>query len=145
MLSNYGAPLVRMSSKKKGKSSKSASATTDSKAEGDGAKTEERLGENGGREGGGERAVGGGGLKAFVKAMEGSSHRVVEMRLGVVGACAVAFRVLLYDDLDGRDQTVWGALTLVGGEGERGIGGMVRRVEQGACLSPSVSQCLCWC
>ena len=55
-------------------------------------------------------------MKEFVKKMEGSSHRVVEMRLGVVGACGVAFRVLLYDDLAGREQVVLSIFSLIGGE-----------------------------
>ena len=110
-----------MSSRKKGKG-KAAGATsgqqqqqTESSAE----KTEEvRGGDEGGeREAERERLEGrGGGLKAFVKQMEGSSHRVIEMRLAVVGACGVAFRVLLYDDLTGRDQAVWSVLSLIVGE-----------------------------
>lgn len=63
-----------------------------------------------------EEGSGGGGLKAFVKTMEGSSYRVVEMRLAVVGACGVAFKVLLYDDLNGREQTAWSGMALVAGE-----------------------------
>ena len=104
--------------KQKSKTSKSATATIDNKVRNDSAeKKEEEVGQDGGAERSeGDGGVGGGGLKAFVKAMEGSSHRVVEMRLGVVGACAVAFRVLMYDDLNGKEQVVWGPLALVGGE-----------------------------
>ena len=68
--------------------------------------------ENGER--GGE--VGGGGLKGFVGKMEGQTHRMVEMRLAVVAACGVAFRVLYYDNLENAD-TAWSVLSLVVGEG----------------------------
>lgn len=71
-----------------------------------------------GGEGREETAEGGrrGGLRAFVKEMDGRSHRMVEMRLGLVGACGVAFRVLLYDDLTGREDVVWSVLSLICGQ-----------------------------
>ena len=113
--------MVAKPSSKKGKGSKTA--TSDKKPGNSAEKTEELKENGGGREEGGKEGVeveGGrrrGGLKAFIRQMEGSSHRVVEMRLGVVGACGVAFRVLMYDDLSGREETAWSVLTLVGGEG----------------------------
>ena len=59
----------------------------------------------------------GGGLRGFVRSMEGQSHRMVEMRLAVVAACSVAFRVLIYHDLEGgREGVAWAALSLVAGE-----------------------------
>lgn len=58
---------------------------------------------------------GGGGLREFVKKMDGKSHRMVEMRLGVVGACAVAFRILLYDDLQDKEEVAWSVLSLIAG------------------------------
>lgn len=62
----------------------------------------------------GENSEGGGGLKGFVKKMEGRSHRMVEMRLAVVVACGVAFRVLFYDKVE--EDTAWCVLSLVAGE-----------------------------
>ena len=90
-------------------------------------RAEERVME-GGREGGR-----GGGLRGFVRSMEGQSHRMVEMRLAVVAACSVAFRVLLYHDLEGgREGVAWAALSLVAGE-------KIERVrERNVLLFPSV-------
>ena len=100
-----------MSSRKKGaRGGRSASSTREKMLPE--SKTEELS--NGGAET--EEGSSAGGLKAFVKTMEGSSYRVVEMRLAVVGACGVAFKVLLYDDLDGREQTAWSVVALLAGE-----------------------------
>ena len=76
------------------------------------------------RENGGDvRVRGGGGLKGFVKKMDGQTHRMVEMRLAVVVACGVAFRVLLYDSLEkeNEDRVVRSALSLVAGERRRNL------------------------
>lgn len=100
-----------MSSRKKGTGGGRSASSTREKMPPE-SNTEELS--NGGAET--EEGSSGGGLKAFVKTMEGSSYRVVEMRLAVVGACGVAFKVLLYDDLDGREQTAWSVVALIAGE-----------------------------
>lgn len=104
-------PRHEMSSRKKsGRGGKTASSTSENMPPE--SSTEEL--NNGGVET--EEGSSGGGLKAFVKTMEGSSYRVVEMRLAVVGACGVAFKLLLYDDLKDREQTAWSAVALIAGE-----------------------------
>ena len=81
----------------------------------DGVQESKAEGEEGERDGSVTR--GEGGLKGFVRRMDGQSHRMVEMRLAVVAACAVAFRLLLYDNLEGRREGVaWSALSLVAGQ-----------------------------
>ena len=94
-------------------------------------RTEERVMEGG--RGGVMEGGRGGGLRGFVRSMEGQSHRMVEMRLAVVAACSVAFRVLLYHDLEGgREGVAWAALSLVAGE-------KIERVrERNVLLFPSV-------
>ena len=102
---------------------------------GNGASTEQKAGKSreagGVADTGGEDAAGGderggregldgrsspGGLKDFVKKMERTSHRIVEMRLGLVGAFGVAFRLLLFDELAGRDHVIRSVFFFVVGE-----------------------------
>lgn len=99
--------------KKNARSSKATSSMSKKVQSGSSA---ESLTNDGDEDAGTEGASSKGSLKDFVKKMEGSSHRVVEMRLAVVGACGVAFRVLIYDDLDGSERTAWSVLALVAGE-----------------------------
>ena len=109
-----------MSSKKKSKSKRSTSdagSQQQSKTtRGDASNNGEDAAEEGGGEGGAGMEGRAGGLKAFVQRMEGSSHRVVEMRLALVGAFGVAFRLLLFDDLTGKEQTSSSVLCFVVGE-----------------------------
>lgn len=105
-----------MSSKKKSKGKRSTSDAGSQQQ----SKTASSNGGDAAEEGGGEGGAGvegrAGGLKAFVQRMEGSSHRVVEMRLALVGAFGVAFRLLLFDDLTGKEQTSSSVLCFVVGE-----------------------------
>lgn len=110
-----------MSSKKKGKGKRStvpdASSEQQSKTtRGDASSNGGDAAGEGGEEGGADVEERAGGLKAFVQQMEGSSHRVVEMRLALVGAFGVAFRILMFDDLTGKDQTSSSVFCLVAGK-----------------------------
>ena len=107
-----------MSSRKKGKN-KPVTAPDASKKQNlvDDAKDASNKKEKDDREGLGSReGEKAGGLKGFVKKMEGRGYLMVEMRLSLVGACGVAFRLLFSDDLSEREQTAWSALCLVIGQ-----------------------------
>lgn len=123
-----------MSNRKKNARSGKATSSTSNKVLSE--SSAENLSNEGDEDVGTEGASTRGSLKDFVKKMEGSSYRVVEMRLAVVGACGVAFRILIYDDLHGSEQTAWNVLTLVAGE--------VKGHPPDVCYSFLFCQCLYW-